>query len=267
MKLSISTLGCPGWGLDRIIDMWSALGVEGIEVRGIGNVMNADEIPEFSPENGAATLSKLSEHGLKPIGFGTSANFHDRSKHEEKIKEATTAIDVCQRLAIPFIRVFGNNVSQEDPHASLAAIIDGLSQVCAYGEKKGVGVHLEIHGDINTPERLRIITEAMAQYPSFGIIWDVYHSFAAVGNDFDELYGVIRPYVRHVHIKDCRTEEGKLVQCSVGEGEIDIGAVVHRLLDDGYDGYFSLEHEKKWHPSLAEPEDEFPRFVRYMKSL
>ena len=267
MKLSISTLGCPGWGLEQIVDVWSTLGVEGIEVRGIGNVMNADEISAFFPENRETTLALLSEKGLKLVGFGTSANFHDRSKHPQKIKEAETAIDVCVRMGIPSIRVFGNNVSKDDPEGSLAAIVDGLSRVCEYAESRGVGVNLEIHGDINTPQRLKIIVDALSGFQCFGIVWDIYHSFVAIGNDFDSLYAVIGPDVRHVHIKDCCMRDGKPSLCSLGEGQINIKAVVDRLLEDGYDGYFSLEHEKKWHPELPEAEVEFPKFVQYMKKL
>ena len=61
--------------------------------------------------------------------------------------------------------------------------------------------------------------------------------------------------------------DGKPSLCSLGEGQINIKAVVDRLLEDGYDGYFSLEHEKKWHPELPEAEVEFPKFVQYMKKL
>ena len=35
------------------------------------------------------------------------------------------------------------------------------------------------------------------------------------------------------------------------------------LLDDGYDGYFALEWEKKWHPDLPEPEVEYPHFIQW----
>ena len=37
------------------------------------------------------------------------------------------------------------------------------------------------------------------------------------------------------------------------------------LLADGYDGYFALEWEKKWHPDLQEPELEYPHFIEWTK--
>ena len=267
MKLSISTLGCPGWDLDQIVNYWSELGVEGIEVRGISGVMPAEEIVEFSEEQKAATLEKVASKGLKLIGFGASSSFHKAEQHEKTIGEAKRAIDVCQRMGIPFVHVFGNSVSPEKEQESLQNIVTGLSKVCDYAEGKGVGVYLEIHGEINTADRLRYITECLSKYSCFGILWDVCHTYTAYGNDIDEVYSVIRPLVRHVHLKDRRTSEKGYDLCSIGEGEIDIVDIMKRLREDGYDGYLSLEHEKKWHPELPEAEVEFPRYVEYMKQF
>ena len=108
----------------------------------------------------------------------------------------------------------------------------------------------------------------MAGAPGFGILWDVEHSDKTCGDDFLPFYAAVRPLLRHVHIKDYRRgENGQFTLCPVGEGDIPLPEIVHTLLRDGYDGYFSLEWEKKWVPSLAEPEEVFPAFVRYMRAL
>ena len=70
-----------------------------------------------------------------------------------------------------------------------------------------------------------------------------------------------------MHIKDhFRLPEGtRLV--GTGQGEIPLRAIVESLLEDGYDGYFSLEWEKMWHPELAPLEEELPRFVSFMRGI
>ena len=55
MKLSFSTLGCPEWSFDKVLDEAERLGFQGIEIRGVNGVMRAEEIPEFFPENVAVT--------------------------------------------------------------------------------------------------------------------------------------------------------------------------------------------------------------------
>ena len=85
--------------------------------------------------------------------------------------------------------------------------------------------------------------------------------------DIDEVYEVIKPFVKHVHLKDAVREDGKTKIRTLGEGNIDIVGIISRLLNGGYDGYFSFEHEKVWHKELPEPEVEFPKFVNYMKNV
>lgn len=41
MKLSFSTLGCPEWSFDKVLDEAERLGFQGIEIRGVNGVMRA----------------------------------------------------------------------------------------------------------------------------------------------------------------------------------------------------------------------------------
>ena len=267
MKLSISTLGCPAWSFEQILENFSALGVKGIEIRGINGNMDPDAIPCFFPENLDSTKAALDSYGMKIVGFGTSANFHDPSSREAKIDEAKRAIDLCARVGIPSIRVFGNNIYKGDARASVERIRDGIAELCDYAEGKNVCVNLEVHGDINTIERLSPIVESLGERRNFGIIWDIMHSYRVYGNDFEEFYQFLKPYIKHIHLKDCiRTGDNSFALKNLGDGDIDIVSIVNRLISDGYDGYFSFEWEKVWHPELDEPEIAFPRFAEYMKS-
>jgi hypothetical protein len=39
------------------------------------------------------------------------------------------------------------------------------------------------------------------------------------------------------------------------------------LVSGGYQGLYSFEWEKKWHPEIEEPEVAFPQYVETMKGL
>ena len=43
-------------------------------------------------------------------------------------------------------------------------------------------------------------------------------------------------------------------------------AVISRLQQDGYEGFYSFEWEKRWHPELPEPERALPRYVDFMRA-
>lgn len=266
MKLSFSTLGCPDWSFDRIVKQARAMGFGGIEIRGVNGVMEAESIAEFSEASAAATRARLAEAGLALVGFGTSVAFHDEGAYGAMVESGRRAVDVCARMGIPSIRVFGDRIeSPADMPAVAARVARGIGALCEYALDKDVAVIQEVHGDFNTIEAISAVIDGAKAHPNFGILWDVQHSDKTYGDDWPRFYEVIAPYLRHVHIKDHRRDGFAL--CLVGEGDVPIPAICKRLERDGYDGWYSLEWEKKWHPELPEPEVAFPAYVRYMNGL
>lgn len=266
MKLSFSTLGCPDWSFDTIMSNAKEMGFDGVELRGVNGVMDAENIPEFSPENAEATKARLAALGLPIVGFGTSVIFHDPKAYDDMVASGKRAIDVCERVRIPRIRVFGDKIERPEDTADVAArVARGIGELCDYAADKGVQVVQEVHGNFNTIEAISRVIDGAGRHPNFGILWDIQHSDKTYGDAWPDFYDVIRPFVRHVHTKDHLRAGFAL--CLTGEGDLPIPAICKRLLSDGYDGYFSLEWEKKWHPELQEPEVVFPAYVAYMRGL
>ena len=48
MKLSFSSLGCPGWSYEQLLDEAARDGYAGLEIRGVGGEMRADKIDCFA---------------------------------------------------------------------------------------------------------------------------------------------------------------------------------------------------------------------------
>ena len=269
MKLAISTLGCPNWTFQQVLENFHAYGVQGIEVRGIDGKMEADDITWFAPDKQAETKALLKQYGLKIIGFGSSFSFHDAVKVAQVIEKAKKTIDILERMEIPAMRVFGNNIPDPTKKAeTVKRVADGICEVAAYGHQHGVDVNLEVHGDFNTADTLGPIVEAFKQTPGAGILWDIEHSDKTYGDNFMEFYAMIKPLLKHMHIKDYMRKKADGAKdwtlVKVGDGEIPIVPILKQVIADGYDGYFSFEWEKKWHPEIDEPEIAFPHFVKKM---
>ena len=167
------------------------------------------------------------------------------------------------------MRVFGNNIPDPTKKAeTVKRVADGICEVAAYGHKHGVDVNLEVHGDFNTQDTLGPIVEAFKQTPGAGILWDIEHSDKTYGDNFMEFYAMIKPLLKHMHIKDYMRKKADGAKdwtlVKVGDGEIPIVPILRQVIADGYDGYFSFEWEKKWHPEIDEPEIAFPHFVKKM---
>lgn len=268
MKLAFSTLGCPDWTFDEVLDHAQAMGYDAIELRGVNGKMRADEMEVFFPENRARTLAKVASRGLKICGFGTSASFHEADKLEERLSDGYAAIDLCAEIGVPYVRVFGNLVDQADTaEGEVRRVAEGIRVLCDYAKEKPVRILLEVHGDFNTAERI-LKTAELVNRENFGILWDVEHSDEADLGDFMSFWEPVKHLVYHVHIKDHkRLGDGKFMLCPTGEGDIPLKEMILQMEKDGYEGYYSLEWEKKWHPELRDAEEEFPAYVKWAKGL
>ena len=264
MNLCFSTLGCTEWSLERILSTAEQFHIHALEIRGMDGLMDNRQIPALSPDHEADTQAMLARYHVIPQVLGTSCAFHAPEKWESAVEEGKACIDIAARLKIPYIRVFGNRLigeSLREQEECYNLVAKGIAELCDYASDTDVTVLLEVHGDYNRIETLGEVTARLKDYRNFGLIWDIAHT-SAYGDRWEEFYHFFRPLIRHIHIKDKTTSPMALT--IPGEGELPIVAIVHRLLEDGFDGYFSLEWEKKWHPDLPELPDALEAFVRIL---
>ncbi len=267
-NLAFSTLGCPAWDFETIVKNAAEMGFSAIEVRGIGQELRAEKLPCFLPENRRQTRELLKRYGVRICGLNTSCCFHDAGALEASLAEGRTALALCRDMKIGAIRVFGDSLAAGDRDEIIRQAAEGLSSLCSEAEAAGfVQVLLEVHGDFNTIEVYSKLLPQMAGHPSFGLIWDIEHSFRAYGRDYREFYHLIRPYIRHVHVKDCRIENGELKIEKLGDGQINVPEIIAELAGDGYPGFYSFEWEKRWHPDIPDPEEAFPAYVSFMNQI
>ena len=249
MKYCFSTLGCVDRSLNDILALARRYGMDAVEVRGIGGVMDNGAIAALAPENAAQTKATLAAAGVKPLILGTSVSFHDEAKFEENLRIGKRDVALAAGLGFSAIRVFGNRIVGDEADC-IRRVAEGVRTLCLAAADTGVSVYLEVHGDFHTVSRLIPIAEACNGCDNFGLIWDVCHTHNAYGAAWRQFYEPLAPYIRHVHLKDIKNG----VHVLPGEGELPIREVVTTLTAQGYDGYFSLEWEKHWHKELPEIE-------------
>jgi len=265
MKLAFSTLGCPKWDIDQILDAAKNLGFQGVELRGIQEGMDPENIVCLLPENRENTLDAFAKHGIELCVYGTSVHFHDPHTVEDQYQTALEALRFCAECNIPMMRVFGNEVQPETEQEQLLQIADYLNRLSIEAEKCNVKVLLEVHGNLTTIERLLFVTKRVYS-KAFGLIWDVGHTHIHYGSQFERFYRALKPWICHIHMKDAVHKDGKMHHlCRIGEGSLPLKQIVAMLENDGYQGFYSLEWEKRWHMELEEPEEIFPAYAGWMK--
>jgi sugar phosphate isomerase/epimerase len=257
LYLSFSTLGCPDWSFDKIIDFAKDNHYTGIEVRGILHQMDLPLVPEFSsPEAIATTMKEMTDRGLKFVDLGSSCALHfpkgaDRTKN---LDEGKRFIDLAEKLNCPYVRVFPNQLPKDrDRQESLNLIIDGLKELGTYASKTNVTVLLESHGELIYKKDLLAVMEGAAD-PHVGLVWDICNMWIATKEPPEEVYNVLKYYIRHTHIKDLKIENGKEEYVLLGTGIVPIFQAIDLLYKSHYPGYYSFEWEKLWHPEILDPQ-------------
>ncbi len=255
-KLSFSTLGCPDWPLEKIIRFAKDNGYRGIEVRGILKEMDLAKVPEFQDAPAIhTTLLKMKDLDLKFVDLGSSAALHlpKGDERNKNLEEAKRFIDLAEKLNCPFIRVFPNQLPKDrEKQESLNLIIEGLRELGEYASSTRVTVLLESHGELIYKKDLLTVMQGAA-HAHVGLVWDICNMWIATKETPDEVYALLKPYIRHTHIKDLKIVDGKEQYVLLGTGIVPIFQAIDILVMNRYEGYYSFEWEKLWHPEIADP--------------
>jgi sugar phosphate isomerase/epimerase len=75
--------------------------------------------------------------------------------------------------------------------------------------------------------------------------------------------------VVYTHVKDSLAvgdSQSRYVLPGQG-GDVPLVEMIGLLKAGGYDGYLTLEWEKKWHPEIADPAQALPAYAQYLKQF
>ena len=267
MKISCTTLACPEWPLETILQRFAEYGYDGVDFRGLGAEMEVYRLPAFTT-GAAETARRIARAGLEVSAFSSSARMFiaDAAGREKGLAEVREYAGLCRAFGAPMIRIFGGALRQTPPEEAVEAAVAALGEMAqAVGEQ--VALAVETHDDWI---RSGMLAEVMKRIdaPNVGVLWDLHHPYRLAGEPPQETYDNIGRFTIATHLKDSRlTAGGQHEPCLGGEGDVPLAEMVSLLIRGGYDGYLTLEWEKKWHPEIADPEVALPAYAKFMRKL
>jgi len=266
--LSYSSIACPDWPLEKILEFAVKYNYNGIELRGLERQMDLTKSRQFATkENIASTCKLLSDKKLKILCLGSSAAMHHSpgEEREKNMDEAKRYIELAHLLNCPYIRVFPNRVPKgEGRSQTISQIITALKELGNFTKNTGVKVLMESHGDLVDSDEIQKIMQSVND-PNVGLVWDVANMWNVNKEPPEQVYSKLKKYIYHTHIKDLALVDGKSRIVMVGSGNVPILDAVDTLREGGYKGYYSFEWEKLWHPEIGEPEIAIAEFAKVMK--
>jgi sugar phosphate isomerase/epimerase len=266
MKLAFSTLGCPDWELQRIVQAALDFSYDAIELRAIGGELDLLKRPELQPQRIDATRRSLVAQGLSVCCVDSSCTF-DSPDPDERHKQVEAAVKHCElaaALGSDLIRVFPDKVhagaKREETRDNIAACLGEVARRAPSGVRLG----LETHGDFARGHAAAEIVK-LAGHRNVAVIWDVANALAA-GDSIEESARAVSPYLAHVHLRDAHPVEGREHWQPVlaGRGNVSFAEAIDALHNLNYEGFISFEWEKYWHPEIEEPEVALADFAEAM---
>lgn len=229
----------PGEQLETL----AAESITHLELRSAWSVNVADltdaQLTRFSHELDAAGV-RVSAIG-SPIGkTGIGAPLTAELARMRRIAQ------VAARLGSTIVRVFSFFMPPgEPPERHRQQVIDRMAALAAVAGEHGLVLAHEneklIYGD--TPQRCADLIESVGS-PALRATFDA-ANFVQVGvRPHTEGYGLLRPHLVYLQVKDALAATGQVVPAGQGDGEI--RQTLTALRDSGFAGYMSLE------PHLAE---------------
>jgi sugar phosphate isomerase/epimerase len=153
------------------------------------------------------------------------------------------AMERAKAFGTPKLRVFTFMLAKgESPSQKSYARIDELLREAAR-RAKGFQLAVEniggghVWSGVQAGELLKRVKD-----DNVGMTWDPNNAAESGEQSFPDGYRKLDPArIFHVHLRDYKHEDGKVVWTAVGEGEFDNLGQIRALVKDGYQGTFTLE--------------------------
>jgi sugar phosphate isomerase/epimerase len=266
-RIAFSTLAFPDTTLARAVALGRSWGYTGVELRLIdGELID----PAMPAADRAAVLSTASAAGLPIVAVDSSIRLTD----DDPGPELRRFLELASEWESPLVRVFGGALPDGDGpgaaaerQARLAAAAGVLEAAAGLAERLGVAIGVETHDSFSAA---RVVAEllAMVESPSVGAVWDSHHPYRMAERPA-EIYAALGSRLLLAQVKDARRaperpDGWQLVL--LGDGEVPVREMLAVLAAGGYEGWISVEWEKRWHREIEEPEVALPQHLRLLST-
>ena len=270
-KIAGHTMGTPEYTVCQAIELFAKIGADGIEI--VVQDGYKSGIPCDCSNSALAEIKKCAEDNHIEIICLTPYNSHfnslDEDVRQKEIEAIKKVINYCDYFGAKYTRIYGGNHEAGDSENikfKWENLIRSLRYLGDLAVEKGVTLVVENHFNtmaVSAKDSAALIRDV--NHKAVRILYDQANLSFTENEDFEEAISIQQKYVGYMHVKDLVFQKGKSFTSSavarpseternvytriVGEGIIKWPEILKKVKEQGYDGWLSLEYERRWHPN------------------
>lgn len=280
MLLAGHTMATPELTLEEGLILFGEIGLDGVEIVyhagykcGISEKPDSSEIRHYKD---ILRSEKLEVAAITPyINAFNSLDEKTRSKNRQECLEI---IETAYEFNAHAIRIYAGSTSPEDSEKQLIEkrkyLIEELYYLGGIAEKAGVFLVVENHFNTmaeNANKTNQLILDI--EHPWVRILYDQANLDFTFMEPFSDAIDLQKEFIAYVHVKDLiiidreipfrasnvekvDKDERNVRSRVVGTGELDWTSILKELVRINYDGWLSLEYERRWHPQDLPPAEQ-----------
>lgn len=284
------TMGTPEYTVCEAIELLHKMGADGVEI-----VVQDDYksgLPTHCSREILEQVKQCAQDNHIQIICLTPYNSYFNSLDEEVRQKELAAIEdvigYCDFLGAKYIRIYGGNLVAGDTEKleeRWAKLVESLRYLGDKAAAKGVTLVVENHFNtmaVSAKQSAKLMENV--NHPAVRILYDQ-ANLAFTGNeDYVQAIQTQQQYVAYMHVKDLVFKEGVAFTSSdvahpkeeernvytriVGEGVLPWPEILRAVKERGYDGWLSLEYERRWHPDdIPDASIGMKKSLDYLRSI
>lgn len=290
MKIAGHTMGTPEYTVPQAIKLFREIGADGAEI-----VVQDGYRSGIPCECNKETLSEIkccAEENSIEIACLTPYNSHfnslDETLRQYEIADIRKVITYCDYLGARYIRLYGGNLAagdRTDLEERRENLIKSLQYMGDLAAEKNVMLIVENHFNtmaVSAKDSAALIRDVA--HPAVRILYDQANLTFTGNEGYKEAVSLQQQYVEYLHVKDLIFKEGKSFVSSdvshpdesernvrtriVGEGILEWPEIIKMVKKCGYDGWLSLEYERRWHPDdIPDASVGMKKSIEYLRKI
>lgn len=270
-KIAGHTMGTPEYTVLEALELFHKIGLDGAEIvvqDGYRSGLPV-ECPKEMLDKVKNTAERLGIEIIALTPYNSRFNSLDEKVRQEEMRELRKVIGYARYLGAKYIRIYAGNyaASDTDPDGSrMANLVKSLKELGEDAKEAGVYLVCENHFNTMTVSAAQSIEVAeKVDHPNVGILYDQANLAFTLQEDYQDAINLQMKKILYTHVKDLVFKTGDISFVSdevshpkeedrnvytriVGEGCLPWQDILQMMHDKGYEGWLSLEYERRWHP-------------------